>query len=68
MSSTVLALIPARAGSKRLPHKHQRLIGGVPVIEYTIRAALEAQSVTKAVVATDDDVVADIAQACDEIS
>ena len=64
MRSTVLALIPARAGSKRLPHKHQRLIGGTPVIEYTIRAASEAQLVTKVVVATDDDGIADIARAC----
>ena len=64
MNSTVLALIPARAGSKRLPHKHQRLIDGSPVIEYTIKAALEAELVTKVVVATDDDVVADIGRSC----
>ena len=64
MKSAVLALIPARAGSKRLPHKHTRRIGGAPLIEYTINAAQAASLVSDVVVATDDDEVAEIGRAC----
>ncbi|HET6745287.1 MAG TPA: acylneuraminate cytidylyltransferase family protein, partial [Candidatus Limnocylindria bacterium] len=53
-----LAVIPARAGSKGLPGKHLRRIGGEPMIVHTIRAALAARSVDRVVVSTNDPAVA----------
>ena len=50
----LLAVIPARAGSKRVPGKNKALIGGLPVIEYTVAALEAARSVTGIVLTTDD--------------
>lgn len=49
-----LAVIPARGGSRGLPGKHLRRIGGVPLIVHTIRAALEARRVGRVIVSSDD--------------
>jgi CMP-N-acetylneuraminic acid synthetase len=49
-----LAVIPARGGSRGLPGKHLRRIGGVPLIAHTIRAALEARRVGSVIVSSDD--------------
>lgn len=46
-------LIPARAGSKRIPHKNTKLLGGKPLIQWTIDAA-EAANVAKIIVSTDN--------------
>lgn len=46
-------LVPARAGSKRVPHKNTRLLGGKPLIQWTIEAA-QAANVAKIVVSTND--------------
>ena len=53
-SNKVLALIPARGGSRRLPGKNLRLMRGVPLIVHTIRAALRSSFVDRVVVSTDD--------------
>ena len=58
----LLAVIPARGGSKRLPRKNIRPLGGVPLIAYTIRAALDAELFTRVIVSTDDAEIAEIAQ------
>ena len=58
-----LAVIPARGGSKRLPGKNIAAIGGRPMIEWTIRAALECRLFDRIVVSTDDRAIADIARA-----
>ena len=50
----LLAIIPARAGSKGIPGKNKALVGGVPLVEYTVRAAEAAQAVTGIVLTTDD--------------
>ncbi len=52
-----LGIIPARAGSKGLPGKHLRLLGGRPLIEWTFEAALASQ-VSRTIVSTDDAAVA----------
>lgn len=57
-SVATLAVIPARAGSIGLPAKHLRHIGGQPMIEHTVRAALAARSVTRVIVSTNDPAVA----------
>jgi YrbI family 3-deoxy-D-manno-octulosonate 8-phosphate phosphatase len=57
----VLALIPARGGSKGIPHKNIREFAGYPLIAYSIAAGLQAQSVTRVIVSTDDPAIADVA-------
>jgi len=50
----VLAVIPARGGSKGIPRKNVRLLAGKPLIAYTIEQAQQARSVDRVVVSTDD--------------
>jgi len=58
--STIVALIPARAGSKRVPDKNIRPLAGHPVIAYTIAAALESGIFSDVIVSTDSDKYAEI--------
>ena len=58
----ILALIPARGGSKGLPHKNIKRLGGHPLISYSIAAALNADLITRTVVSTDDSEIADISR------
>jgi CMP-N,N'-diacetyllegionaminic acid synthase len=57
----VLAIIPARGGSKGLPGKNLAQIGGVPLIVWSIRAALDSALVTRVVVTTDSEEIAAVA-------
>ncbi|MBX3478347.1 MAG: acylneuraminate cytidylyltransferase family protein [Brevundimonas sp.] len=59
----VLALIPARAGSQRLPGKNLRPFNGRPLIDWTLDAALGASAVDAVAVTTDDPAVAALAAA-----
>jgi CMP-N,N'-diacetyllegionaminic acid synthase len=58
----LIGLIPARAGSKRVPDKNIRPLAGHPVIAYTIAAALQSEIFTAVVVSTDSEPYADIAR------
>lgn len=58
----ILAVIPARAGSKGIPNKSIRIIGGHPLIYYSIKNALESEMITDIVVSTDSPEVRIIAQ------
>ena len=49
----ILAVIPARAGSKGIPNKNIRMIAGHPLIYYAIRNALHSQFITDTIVTTD---------------
>ena len=49
----ILAVIPARAGSKGIPNKNIRIIGGHPLIYYSIKNALESAFITDVIVTTD---------------
>ena len=60
--SEVLALIPARGGSKGLPRKNVLPLAGKPLIVYSIETALAASLVTRTVVSTDDDEIAAVAR------
>jgi CMP-N,N'-diacetyllegionaminic acid synthase len=60
---SVLALIPARGGSKGVPRKNVRAIGGKPLIAWTIEAAQQARSVSRIVVSTEDEEIAEVARA-----
>jgi len=58
----VLAIIPARGGSKGIPHKNIRLFAGHPLIAYSIMAARQAETVTRVIVSTDDPQIAEVAR------
>lgn len=59
----ILAIVPARGGSKRLPGKNIKVLGGRPLIAWTIEAALQSGVVTDVVISTDDLAIADVARA-----
>lgn len=59
----VLALVPARGGSKGIPRKNIVALGGKPLIAWTIEAARAASTISRVVVSTDDAQIADIARA-----
>jgi N-acylneuraminate cytidylyltransferase len=56
-----LAVIPARAGSKRVPSKNIRALGGRPAIAYSIQAACDSELFARVIVSTDSEVIAEIA-------
>ena len=58
----VLAIIPARGGSKGIPRKNIRDFADYPLIAYSIAAALQAETVTRVVVSTDDEEIASVAR------
>ena len=59
---TVVALIPARSGSKRVPDKNIRSLAGHPLIAYSIAAALQSKIFKTVIVSTDSERYADIAR------
>ena len=58
----ILAVIPARGGSKGIPGKNIKILLGKPLIAYSIHAALRSQTLHKTVVSTDDESIACIAR------
>jgi N-acylneuraminate cytidylyltransferase len=60
----ILALIPARGGSKGIPRKNIRSFAGYPLIAWSIAAAKQAACVTRLIVSTDDEEIAAVARAC----
>lgn len=58
----VLAIIPARAGSKGIPNKNIRIIGGHPLVYYSIKNALDSKYITDVIVTTDSPEVQIIAK------
>jgi YrbI family 3-deoxy-D-manno-octulosonate 8-phosphate phosphatase len=59
----ILALIPARGGSKGIPRKNIRNFAGYPLIAWSIAAAKQASCVTRLIVSTDDEEIASVARA-----
>jgi N-acylneuraminate cytidylyltransferase/CMP-N,N'-diacetyllegionaminic acid synthase len=57
-----LAIIPARGGSKGIPDKNIRTLGGKPLIAWTIKAALEAGGIDRVIVSTDSQKILGVAQ------
>lgn len=57
-----VAVIPARGGSKRIPRKNVRVLGGRPMLAYTIDAALDSQLFERVIVSTDDATIAAVAE------
>jgi len=58
----VIAIIPARSGSKGVPGKNSALVCGKPLISYTIEAALASKFISKIVVSSDGDEILNIAK------
>lgn len=58
MVAEVLALIPARGGSKGIPRKNIRPFAGHPLIAYSIAAARQGKTVTRVILTTDDEEIA----------
>lgn len=56
----ILGLIPARGGSKAIPHKNIALLNGKPLISYTCKAAKKSKHLTRLIVSTDDKEIAQI--------
>lgn len=61
VTSSIMAIIPARAGSKRIPRKNTRYLGGKPLIVWTIEAAKESGIFDRIMVCSDDLECLDIA-------
>jgi CMP-N-acetylneuraminic acid synthetase len=59
----VLAIIPARGGSKGIPGKNTRLFAGKPLIAHSIETALNCPLINRTVVSTDDAHIAEVAKA-----
>ena len=59
---TTLAVITARGGSKGIPQKNLSTILGKPLIAYTIEAALQAKTLTRTIVSTDDKTIAQVSK------
>jgi CMP-N-acetylneuraminic acid synthetase len=62
VNSNVVAIIPARGGSKGIPRKNVRLLCGKPLIAYTIEAALSSRLIYRVVVSTEDEEIAEISK------
>ncbi len=61
-SSEVLAIVPARGGSKGIPRKNLLILGGKPLIAHSIEHALASRYITRTIVSTDDDEIAEVAR------
>ena len=59
-SEDILAIIPARGGSKGVPRKNIRELDGKPLIAYTIEAAIGSRYINRLIVSTDEEEIAEI--------
>ncbi len=59
---SILAIVPARGGSKSVPRKNVRLLAGHPLVAYSIAAGLQARQVERVLVSTDDEEIAQAAR------
>jgi N-acylneuraminate cytidylyltransferase/CMP-N,N'-diacetyllegionaminic acid synthase len=57
----MIAIIPARGGSKGLPGKNIKMLNGKPLIAYTIESALASKFISDVIISTDDQLIHDIA-------
>lgn len=60
----VLGLIPARGGSKGVSRKNVRPLGGKPLLQWTVEAALAARALTSVVLSTEDEEIAAVGRKC----
>ena len=67
MNGKTVAIIPARGGSKRIPHKNKKIFNGKPLIEWSIDAACQSELVDYIVVTSDDEQILEIAAKFDKV-
>ncbi len=60
----ILAIIPARGGSKGIPRKNIRNFAGYPLVAWSIAAGRQSKLVTRVVLSTDDEEIASVAREC----
>ncbi len=60
----VLGLIPARGGSKGVPRKNIKPLAGKPLLNYTAEAALSSELLTRVILSTEDEEIAEVGRAC----
>ena len=63
MNGGVLAVIPARGGSKDLPRKAIRPLAGLPLLAHSIELARRCPEIGRTIVSTDDEEIAEVARA-----
>ena len=61
-SLKILAVVPARGGSKGIPRKNIRLLGGEPLIGHTLKTAMSVDMIDDLIVSTDDNEISDVAK------
>jgi CMP-N-acetylneuraminic acid synthetase len=60
----VLGIVTARGGSKGIPHKNIVPVAGRPLLAYTAQAALASSALSRTVLSTDDEAIAEVGRAC----
>ncbi len=60
----ILGLIPARGGSKGVPRKNIRLLCGKPLLQYTAEVALSTKELTRVILSTEDEEIAEVGRRC----
>ena len=63
-NSHIVAIIPARGGSKGIPQKNIRLLAGKPLIVYSIEQAIGSKAINRVLVSTDDPEIAAVSKQC----
>ena len=63
-----LAIIPARGGSKRLPRKNLKMLGGKPLVQHTLDAALDSKVFSKIILTSDDDEILEVGRSVNGIT
>lgn len=58
----IIAIIPARSGSKSIPHKNIRSLSGKPLLAYSIEHAIKSEMINRVIVSTDSEQYAEIAR------
>ena len=58
----VVAVIPARSGSKTVPHKNIKELSGRPLLAFSIAAARKSKLINRTIVSTDSETYADVAR------
>ena len=64
MALNILGIIPARAGSKGVSRKNIRMLCGKPLLQYTAEAALESTLLSRVILSTEDDEIAEVGRDC----
>jgi CMP-N,N'-diacetyllegionaminic acid synthase len=57
---SILGIVPARGGSKGVPRKNIKLLGGIPLLGWTIRVALQSTKIDRLILTTEDPEIAEI--------